>query len=106
PARSTERRDAPRTRSARCASPTSPKTFSTAPRATAASWRQRRPASARTVSWTAVCLSTFPGAALDSSETSIDASAARRLGELLTGTEAKQIADRLADGDTLTVALK
>jgi hypothetical protein len=43
---------------------------------------------------------------LDSSETSIDASAARSLGELLTGTEAKQIADRLADGDTLTVALK
>ncbi|MGV9369801.1 DISARM system phospholipase D-like protein DrmC [Micromonospora tulbaghiae] len=43
---------------------------------------------------------------MDSSETSIDASAARRLGELLTGTEAKQLADRLADGDTLTVALK
>ncbi|MFV2115342.1 DISARM system phospholipase D-like protein DrmC [Micromonospora sp. LOL_025] len=43
---------------------------------------------------------------MDSSETSIDASAARRLGELLTGTEARQVAGRLADGDTLTVALK
>jgi phosphatidylserine/phosphatidylglycerophosphate/cardiolipin synthase-like enzyme len=43
---------------------------------------------------------------LDSSDTSIDGTAARRLGELLTGTEAKQVADRLADGDTLTVALK
>ncbi|MFV2021983.1 DISARM system phospholipase D-like protein DrmC [Micromonospora sp. LOL_023] len=41
-----------------------------------------------------------------SSDKLIDASAARRLGELLTGTEAKQVADRLADGDTLTVALK
>ncbi|MFE1291774.1 DISARM system phospholipase D-like protein DrmC [Streptomyces sp. NPDC058751] len=32
--------------------------------------------------------------------------ASRRLGQLLTGTEAKGIADRLADGDTLTAALK
>ncbi|MEU1312674.1 DISARM system phospholipase D-like protein DrmC [Streptomyces cinnamoneus] len=30
----------------------------------------------------------------------------RRLGQLLTGTVAKDIADRLADGDTLTAALK
>jgi hypothetical protein len=43
---------------------------------------------------------------LDSSAEPIDVVAARRLGELLTGTEAKAIADRLADGDTLTVALK
>lgn len=35
-----------------------------------------------------------------------DAGAARRLGEFLTGTEAKAVADRLADGDTLTSALK
>lgn len=35
-----------------------------------------------------------------------DADAPRRLGQLLTGTEAKDIADRLADGDTLTTALK
>ncbi|MFE5158158.1 DISARM system phospholipase D-like protein DrmC [Streptomyces sp. NPDC056697] len=35
-----------------------------------------------------------------------DADAPRRLGQLLTGTEAKGIADRLADGDTLTAALK
>lgn len=35
-----------------------------------------------------------------------DAEAARRLGRLLTRTEAKGIADRLADGDTLTAALK
>ncbi|MBQ0866353.1 DISARM system phospholipase D-like protein DrmC [Streptomyces sp. RK75] len=35
-----------------------------------------------------------------------DAEALRRLGQLLTGTEAKGIADRLADGDTLTAALK
>ena len=41
-----------------------------------------------------------------SSDASIDASAARRLGQLLTGTEARHIADRLCDGDTLTVALK
>lgn len=35
-----------------------------------------------------------------------EATAARRLGQLLTGTEAKDIADRLTDGDTLTTALK
>lgn len=43
---------------------------------------------------------------MGSSAASIDTSAARRLGHLLTGTEARQIADRLSDGDTLTVALK
>lgn len=43
---------------------------------------------------------------MGSSDTSIEAIAARRLGHLLTGTEAKQIADRLADGDTLTAALR
>lgn len=41
-----------------------------------------------------------------SSDASIDARVARQLGQLLTGTEAKEIADRLADGDTLTAALK
>lgn len=40
------------------------------------------------------------------SDTPIDAGTARQLGKLLTGTEAKEIADRLADGDTLTIALK
>ncbi|MFI7356249.1 DISARM system phospholipase D-like protein DrmC [Streptomyces avidinii] len=35
-----------------------------------------------------------------------DAQAARRLGQLLTQSEAKGVADRLADGDTLTAALK
>ncbi|WTF99567.1 DISARM system phospholipase D-like protein DrmC [Streptomyces sp. NBC_01590] len=35
-----------------------------------------------------------------------EADAARRLGQILTGTEAKGIADRLADGDTLGTALK
>ncbi|MFJ6619916.1 DISARM system phospholipase D-like protein DrmC [Kitasatospora sp. NPDC091335] len=35
-----------------------------------------------------------------------EAEAARRLGHLLTRTEAQGIADRLADGDTLTTALK
>ncbi len=39
-----------------------------------------------------------------SSDASADA--ARRLGRLLTGTEAREIADGLADGDTVTVALK
>ncbi|MHA6622489.1 DISARM system phospholipase D-like protein DrmC [Pseudonocardia sp. DLS-67] len=34
------------------------------------------------------------------------AEAARELGRLLTGTEAKEIADRLADGDTVTAALR
>lgn len=34
------------------------------------------------------------------------AEAARELGRLLTGSEAKDVADRLADGDTLTVALQ
>lgn len=34
------------------------------------------------------------------------ADAARELGRLLTGTEAREIADRLADGDTITAALK
>jgi phosphatidylserine/phosphatidylglycerophosphate/cardiolipin synthase-like enzyme len=43
---------------------------------------------------------------LASSDPSIDAATARHLGTLLTGTEAKDIADRLADGDTLTMALK
>jgi hypothetical protein len=42
---------------------------------------------------------------LASSDTSADA-AARRLGILLTGTEAKEIASHLADGDTLTAALR
>lgn len=41
-----------------------------------------------------------------SSDASIDPAAARTLGQLLTGTEAKAIADRLADGDTLTTALR
>lgn len=41
-----------------------------------------------------------------SSDASTDATAARQVGQLLTGTEAKEIADRLADGDTLTAALK
>jgi phosphatidylserine/phosphatidylglycerophosphate/cardiolipin synthase-like enzyme len=43
---------------------------------------------------------------LASSESPSDASAARGLGRLLSGTEAKGVADRLADGDTLTAALK
>lgn len=41
---------------------------------------------------------------LGSSHPSADA--ARELGRLLTGTEAKDIADRLVDGDTVTAALK
>ncbi len=41
---------------------------------------------------------------LASSQPSADA--ARELGRLLTGTEAKDLADRLADGDTVTAALK
>ncbi len=41
-----------------------------------------------------------------SSDTAIDPGAARRLGEFLTGTEARAIADRLDDGDTMTTALK
>jgi len=36
----------------------------------------------------------------------INPGAAKRLGEFLTSTEARAIADRLADGDTLTTALK
>ncbi|HUY52762.1 MAG TPA: DISARM system phospholipase D-like protein DrmC [Streptosporangiaceae bacterium] len=36
----------------------------------------------------------------------IDAGAARQLGLLLTGSEARELADRLADGDTLTTALR
>jgi phosphatidylserine/phosphatidylglycerophosphate/cardiolipin synthase-like enzyme len=43
---------------------------------------------------------------LASSTTPVDPAAARTLGQLLTGTEAREIADRLADGDTLTAALK
>jgi hypothetical protein len=43
---------------------------------------------------------------LASSDTSADAAAARQLGLLLTGTEAREIADHLADGDTLTAALR
>ena len=43
---------------------------------------------------------------MGSSDASADATAARQLGQLLTGTEAKQIADRLADGDTLTAAMQ
>lgn len=42
-----------------------------------------------------------------STEPALDAgAAARTLGALLTGTEARQIADRLADDDTLTAALR
>jgi hypothetical protein len=43
---------------------------------------------------------------LASSDAWIDPEAARALGRLLTGTEAKGIADRLSDGDTLTAALR
>jgi phosphatidylserine/phosphatidylglycerophosphate/cardiolipin synthase-like enzyme len=43
---------------------------------------------------------------LASSGATTDGQAARKLGRLLTGTEAKAIADRLTDGDTLTAALK
>ncbi|WP_030459231.1 DISARM system phospholipase D-like protein DrmC [Kitasatospora sp. NRRL B-11411] len=41
-----------------------------------------------------------------SSTTPINAAAARQLGQFLTGTEARELADRLTDGDTLTAALK
>ncbi|MFI5959766.1 DISARM system phospholipase D-like protein DrmC [Cryptosporangium sp. NPDC051539] len=43
---------------------------------------------------------------MGSSDTSTSGAAARTLAELLTGTEAKQIADRLEDGNTLTAALR
>jgi hypothetical protein len=43
---------------------------------------------------------------LASSDTSADAEVARQLGLFLTGTEAGGIASHLADGDTLTVALR
>jgi phosphatidylserine/phosphatidylglycerophosphate/cardiolipin synthase-like enzyme len=43
---------------------------------------------------------------LGSSDTPIDPAAARALGERLTGTEAGVIADRLANGNTLTSALR
>jgi phosphatidylserine/phosphatidylglycerophosphate/cardiolipin synthase-like enzyme len=43
---------------------------------------------------------------LASSDTSADVAAARQLGLFLTGTEAREIADHLADGDTLTAALR
>lgn len=43
---------------------------------------------------------------MDSSDALIDPGSARHIGRLLTGTEAKAIADRLADGDTLTAALR
>lgn len=43
---------------------------------------------------------------MGSSGPSTNAAAAWRLGDLLTGTEAKQIADRLLDGDTLTAAMR
>jgi hypothetical protein len=59
-----------------------------------------------TVSSTAGSSSTCPGAILASSDASIDAASVRRLGQFLTGTEAKEIADRLSDGDTLTAALR
>ena len=41
-----------------------------------------------------------------SSDTSAEAAAARQLGLFLTGTEAREIASHLADGDTLTTALR
>jgi PLD-like domain len=43
---------------------------------------------------------------LASSDTSAEAAAARQLGFFLTGTEASEIASHLADGDTLTAALR
>jgi len=43
---------------------------------------------------------------LASSDTSAEAAAARQLGLFLTGTEAREIADHLSDGDTLTAALR
>jgi phosphatidylserine/phosphatidylglycerophosphate/cardiolipin synthase-like enzyme len=62
--------------------------------------------SERTGFWIAGSSSIFRGATLVSSGVVTDAGATRRLGAFLTGTEAKMIADRLADGDTLTAALK
>jgi phosphatidylserine/phosphatidylglycerophosphate/cardiolipin synthase-like enzyme len=43
---------------------------------------------------------------LASSDLADDPAPARQLGCLLTGTEAREIADRVADGDTLTAALR
>jgi PLD-like domain len=43
---------------------------------------------------------------LASSDTSAEAAAARQLGLFLTGTEAREIASHMADGDTLTAALR
>jgi phosphatidylserine/phosphatidylglycerophosphate/cardiolipin synthase-like enzyme len=43
---------------------------------------------------------------LASSDTSAEAAGARQLGLFLTGTEAREIASHLADGDTLTAALR
>jgi phosphatidylserine/phosphatidylglycerophosphate/cardiolipin synthase-like enzyme len=43
---------------------------------------------------------------LASSDAPIDPAAAKELGLRLTGTEARQVADRLADGDTLSSALR
>jgi PLD-like domain len=43
---------------------------------------------------------------LASSDSSADAAAARQLGLFLTGTEAREIASHLADGDTLTAGLR
>ncbi len=43
---------------------------------------------------------------MGSSDTPIDPAAARELGQRLTGTEARLVADRLAGGDTLTSALR
>ena len=92
---------------ARCTS-SSTRSFTlgaSARRAIAASWRPKPPVSGQAISSTADSSLTSPGASLASSDASKpDGSAPRLLGQFLTGIEAKERADRLADGDTLTAA--
>ena len=100
PRRCAARPAAPQTRSAPCGPPGTPRTSCTARRATAAPSHRKPRARGPTGSSTAASCSTCRGARLGFF------TGEALLGEFLTGTEAKQIADRLGDGETLTVALR
>jgi hypothetical protein len=101
-------------RAARCSSdpicatrtPRIPRTSCMARPATRVRWRRKPHASARPGSSTVGCSSTCPEAMSGSSDPLPDPGVARQLGAMLTGTEARQVADRLASGETLTSVVR
>lgn len=86
--------------------PRSPRTSCVARPATRVRWRRRPHASARTGSSTVGSSSTCPEAISGSSDPLPDPDVARQLDAMVTGTEVRRVADRLASGETLTSAVR